>query len=92
MTVTVKLFGEFRAAAGADRLELDLPEGATCGEALRILAEREPALGRLLFVRDELRDHLHVFVNGRNAAHLGGLATPLAAGDALTFFPPLSGG
>ncbi|HNR24678.1 MAG TPA: MoaD/ThiS family protein [Candidatus Bipolaricaulis anaerobius] len=92
MKVTVKLFGEFRAAAGADQIELDLPRGATCGEALRTLAEREPSLGELLFAGDALHDHLHVFVNGRNVVHDQGLATPLSPGDVVTFFPPLSGG
>lgn len=92
MKVTVKLFGEFRVAVGADRLEVELPEGATCGEALRVLVEREPALGPLVFLGDAVRDHLQVFVNGRNVAHREGLATPLAPGDALTFFPLLSGG
>jgi molybdopterin synthase sulfur carrier subunit len=90
--ISVKLFGEFRAVVGADRLDLDLPEGTTCGEALRILAEREPVLGPLLFKEGRLREHLHVFVNGRNVAHLRGEATRLASGDAMTFFPPISGG
>lgn len=92
MRVTVKLFGEFRAALGRDEVPLDLPAGATAGEALRALAARHPALDPLLFSQGELRDHLHVFVNGRNVAHLQGLATPLAPGDVLTFFSPLSGG
>ncbi|MEW6217161.1 MAG: MoaD/ThiS family protein [Candidatus Bipolaricaulota bacterium] len=85
MRVTVKLFGEFRAASGVERLELDLP-------ALQSLADQKTVLRDLLFVGEALRDHLHVFVNGRNVAHLQGLATPLALGDTLTFFPPISGG
>ncbi len=88
----MKLFGEFRTVRGVDRLELDLPPGTTCGEALRTMAEREPMLGRLLFVGEALRDHLHVFVNGRNVAHLHGEATLLSPDDTLTFFPPISGG
>jgi len=88
----VKLFGEFRLAVGQERLELELPEGATCGDALRAVAEREPALGKRMFDARGLRDHLHVFVNGRNVAHQGGLATVLDHGDTLTFFPPVSGG
>ncbi len=92
MRVTVKLFGEFRAASGVERLELDLPEGTDCGKALQRLADQKTVLRDLLFVGEVLRDHLHVFVNGRNVAHLQGLATPLALGDTLTFFPPISGG
>jgi len=90
--ITVKLFGEFRAALGIERLDLDLRDRASCDEALRCLAEQKPALRDLLFAGETLRDHLHVFVNGRNVAHLQGMATPLSPGDALTFFPPISGG
>lgn len=90
--ITVKLFGEFRAALGAERIELDLPEGADCNAALRSLADKEPVLRDLLFAGETLHDHLHVFVNGQNVAHLQGLATALSPGDALTFFPPISGG
>lgn len=92
MRITIKLFGEFRAALGIERLGLDLRDGASCNEALRCLADQEPALRDLLFAGETLRDHLHVFANGRNVAHLQGMATPLSPGDTLTFFPPISGG
>lgn len=92
MKIVVKLFGEFRAALGQDRMDLDLPDAATCGHALRGLVAREPRLADLLFEGGELRDYLHVFLNGRNVAHLRGLETPLSAGDTLTFFPPIGGG
>lgn len=91
--VTVKLFGEFREAAGRDRVELKLPPNATCEEALRRLSELEPKVGELLFDEaGKLRDHLHVFLNGRNVSTLGGLAVRLSDGDSLAFFPPIGGG
>jgi molybdopterin synthase sulfur carrier subunit len=92
VTIVVKLFGEFRAAVGHDRVDLELAERSTCGQALREIAMRNGALRDLLFEREEFRDHLQVFLNGRNVAHLQGLETPLSAGDVLTFFPPISGG
>ncbi|MBC7220568.1 MoaD/ThiS family protein [Candidatus Bipolaricaulota bacterium] len=92
MKVTVKLFGEFRAALGVEGLELDLPTGVTCRDALARLADDHPPLRDLLFADGEIRDHLHVFVNGRNVLHGQGLAMPLSPGDTLTFFPPISGG
>lgn len=92
MKVTVKLFGEFRAALGVESLPLDLPRAMTCREALVRLAEDHPQLGDLLFAGGKIRDHLHVFVNGRNVVHGQGLGTPLSPGDTLTFFPPISGG
>jgi molybdopterin synthase sulfur carrier subunit len=92
MKIAVKLFGEFRSAVGRDRVDLELAEGSTCGQALRELAMRSGSLRDLLFEREEFRDHLQVFLNGRNVAHLQGLETSLSAGDVLTFFPPISGG
>lgn len=93
MKVTVKLFGEFREAAGKDRVQLELPPSTTCGQALRRLAELEPKVGELLFKPDGgIRDHLHVFLNGRNVATLRGLDTELSEGDTISFFPPIGGG
>lgn len=92
MRVVVKLFGEFREAAGGGLVELELPPGTTCELALQRLAVDKPKLRRLLFHEGVLRDHLHVFVNGRNVHALRGLATPLSEGDALAFFPPVGGG
>ena len=93
MQITVKLFGEFREAAGKDRVELEVSSGATCGQALRELARREPEVGALFFTGEgHLRDHLHVFINGRNVASLNGLETPLSEGDVVSFLPPIGGG
>jgi len=92
MRVTVRLFGEFREAAGKGEILLDLPLEATCNDALRELARIEPRLGEMLFAPGGLRDYLHVFVNGENVNHREGLRTKLSDGDVLTFFTPISGG
>ncbi len=92
MKVQVKLFGEFREAAGTDVVSLDLPAGADCLSALKTLAQRYPKLAALLFSGGSLKDHLHVFLNGQNVNNLEGLGTKLAEGDVLTFFLPISGG
>ena len=39
-----------------------------------------------------LRRHLNVFVNSDNTRDLEGLDTPIAAGDAVTILPAVSGG
>lgn len=92
MRVQVKLFGEFREAAGRDTLTLDLPDGADCLHALKALSREYPRLGSLIFSGENLKDHLHVFLNGQNVNNLQGLATRLSEGDVLTFFLPISGG
>ena len=48
MKVRVLLFAGARARAGCDRLELELPAGATVAQARQALAARCPALGGLL--------------------------------------------
>ena len=92
MKVKIRLFGEFREAAGKETVELELPVGADCEAALRELVRREPKLSDLLFSEGGLRDHLHVFLNGENVNHREGLKTKLSEGDVLTFFTPISGG
>jgi molybdopterin converting factor subunit 1 len=81
MKVRVRLFAALRETAGRDDLDLDLPEGATAGQAWERLLERHPALA-------PLRGSLAASVNRRYA----GFDTPLAEGDELVFIPPVSGG
>ncbi len=92
MQVLVKLFGEFREAAGREKQPLELADGATVAKALEELGTHIPQLHDLMFEQGRLRDHLHVFVNGRNVATAGGLEAELSDGDTLTFFPPVGGG
>ncbi len=47
MKVSVRLFAILRERAGSDRVELELPAGATVADALEALAQ-VPALGGVL--------------------------------------------
>ncbi|MBS1893299.1 MAG: molybdenum cofactor biosynthesis protein MoaE [Actinobacteria bacterium] len=82
MTVTVRLFAILRERAGRDSVEIELPEGATVGDAFARLADA-PGLC-------ELVEHLPVrmAVNREYA----GEGTRIAAGDELALIPPISGG
>lgn len=82
MTVSVRLFAILRERAGSDRVELQLPDGATVADALAALA-RMPALSDVL-----ARLPVQLAVN-RDYASAG---TLLAADDELALIPPLSGG
>jgi MoaE-MoaD fusion protein len=80
VTVNVRLFAGLRERAGTDRLELDLPDGATVGELLEALASTPVgALGPRQCV---------VAIN-REYADAG---QPIAAGDEVALVPPVSGG
>jgi molybdopterin synthase catalytic subunit/molybdopterin converting factor small subunit len=82
MTVSVRLFSLLRERAGRDRLQLQLPDGATVADALAALRE-DPALGELL-----ARLPVQLAVNRDYAQP----HTRLAAEDELALIPPLSGG
>ena len=77
----VLLFARARDLAGTDRLDVELPAGATVGELRRHLADHYPAIAGLLArsalaVRDEF----------------AGDDVMLAADDEVALLPPVSGG
>jgi len=81
MRVRVRLFGSLREAVGRDRLEMDLPDGATAEDAWRRLVAECPVLAAR-------RRSLSAAVNRRYLP----FDSPLAAGDEVVFIPPVSGG
>ena len=82
MRISVRLFAILRERAGRSALELDLPDGATVGDALECLRE-EPGLDEPL-----RRIQVGVAVNREYAS----AADELSAGDELALVPPVSGG
>jgi MoaE-MoaD fusion protein len=82
MRVTVLLFAMLRQRAGTPSLELDLPDGATAGDALTALGRRE-GLGEVVE-----RLPVRVAVNREYVPE----STALATGDELAVIPPVSGG
>lgn len=82
MTLTVKLFAMLRERAGVDRLDLDIAEGTTVADALRVLARSEELDGALNGLSA-------VIAVNREYANPG---RTLWSGDELALIPPLSGG
>jgi molybdopterin synthase catalytic subunit len=81
MKVNVRLFARYREEAGRDRIEVDLPEGGTVEAAWQAVAARYPALG-------PYRPHTLFAV----AEDYVTPDRPLAAGEEVCVFPPVSGG
>jgi molybdopterin synthase catalytic subunit len=79
----VRLFAVLRERAGSDTVEVEVPAGATVGEALRGLAEQQPALAPALAALTPV-----MAVNREYAD----AETVLAEGDELALIPPVSGG
>lgn len=88
------LYATFRLLAGIKTFNFDLPEGATIREAIQaVVAERPVLRPHWLDESGSLHAHVHVIVNGQDMQNLpDGIATRLAAGDVLDFFPPVGGG
>lgn len=78
----MRLFAVLRERAGRDRVELELPPGATVADALAALAELPELAGVLAKLPVQLA------VNRDYACE----RTRLRAGDELALIPPLSGG
>jgi len=76
MHVRVRLFAMLRERAGADEIDLELPDGARVGDAL---AQMEHLTGGLRVVMAVNQDYAEP-------------SAPLHAGDELALIPPVSGG
>ncbi len=76
MTVTVRLFAMLRERAGADEIELDLPDGARVADAIARLGDVAQGLPLVMAVNREYAPEDQV----------------LDAGDELALIPPVSGG
>jgi MoaE-MoaD fusion protein len=80
MTVSVRLFAGLRERAGTDRLDVELPDGATVAELLDALADTPVG---------PIGPRQCVVAINREYADAG---QPIAAGDEVALVPPVSGG
>jgi len=93
MAVTFLIPGALREfTAGKNRVESDA-RPATVGEALDALWALHPGVrDRVLTERDEVRQHVNVFVGKESIRFTGGLATPVPDGAEIWIVPAVSGG
>lgn len=81
MLINVKLFAVAKQVAGADRVELAVPAGATVADVRAALLARLPELERV-------QKHLLFAVGADYAAD----TTVVRPGDEVACIPPVSGG
>jgi molybdopterin synthase catalytic subunit len=81
MHIRVKLFAVLRESAGTGDVVLDIPAGATAGQALDVLVTQFPAIAAF-------REGLAVAVNMSYVPR----DHRLSDGDELALIPPVSGG
>lgn len=91
MRVKVRSFGPFIKALGHENT-LELPEGATIGALLAVLAQRAGELKGHLLGYDERAPSMAVLLNGLNIKLIEGSRTLLKDGDTVSLLPPAAGG
>ncbi len=91
MAITVRLFANFREAAGEKQAQV---EGAKDVASLldELVSKFGDPLSEQLYSPGarELRNTVNILVNGVSARQ--GVETPLKDGDEVAIFPPVSGG
>ena len=96
MEVTVSLYGPFSDSLAQSTVTVELPAGAAVDDLVEALVADYPSLeDELLEDRDgpaRLRETVQVTVNRTHVAHLHGQDTPVADGDEVRIFPPVTGG
>ncbi len=90
----VNFYATLRQIVGGKTVEVPPPApSATVLAALECVTRDRPELASELWrAPGMLKEHIHVFVNGREISFLKGLETPVADGDTLDVFPPVGGG
>lgn len=88
-----KVFATFREICGGKTVRIPYEEHEPIGQLLDKLIDRFPQMGEELFTENKaIRQHVHVFINGRNVIFLDGLKTTVKPEDELALFPPVAGG
>ena len=92
--MNVNFYATLRRIVGAKKVEFALPAGATLQQLLDEMLRVYPDLrSELLDANGNLYQHVHIFLNGRDAPFLEqGMDTPLAPDDVLGVFPAVGGG
>lgn len=90
----VNFYATLRSIVGAKSVEFDLPAGSSLQTLLAEMLWLYPLLRpELLDADGNLFQHVHFFVNGRDASFLEqGMDTPVSPDDTLGLFPAVGGG
>jgi len=89
----VKVFANFREICQGKTVDVPYHENDRVIDILETLIKMYPALEDEVFTPErELKQFVHVFLNGRNIIHENGLLTHVREDDQFALFPPVAGG
>jgi molybdopterin synthase sulfur carrier subunit len=90
----VNFYATLRPIVGARTVDLALDDGLTIRQLIDVIVTRWPALHQqLLDEQGVLFQHVHIFINGRDAPYRdGGLDAAISQRDTVDVFPAVAGG
>jgi sulfur-carrier protein len=90
--MVVRFFASIRNITGVKEVEW-AETAPTLGDLLRLLSDRYgPEFRRWVLEGEGLGGSVMIVVNGTDARHQAGLATPLAPTDVISLLPIMAGG
>jgi molybdopterin synthase sulfur carrier subunit len=90
--MVIRFFASIRSITGVKELEWSEPTPSV-GDLLHLLSDRfGPEFRRWVLEGEGLGGSVMVVVNGTDARHQAGLATPLAPTDVISLLPIMAGG
>jgi molybdopterin synthase sulfur carrier subunit len=90
----INFYATLRQIVGQKTIELELPGQPTVWDVVELVIQRYPPLqAQLLDENGDLYQHVHVFIDGRDAPYLeNGLETVLRGSEKIDIFPAVGGG
>lgn len=89
----IRVFGTLRQFAGAKAVEVEVEPGDTVESLLGKVMTQYPVLREKVFDEEgDLRNSIHVLVNGRSTRYLDGLESRVEKDDRIALFTAVGGG
>lgn len=89
----VRVYATLRPIVGGPKADLETDIGGTFRQMLDEMLARWPDLSRELLDKEgQLRNNIHIFLNGRDVRYLDGLDMQIPENADVCIFPPVGGG
>lgn len=90
----INFYATLRPIVGQKTVDFTLPEGTTVRQMVELVVTRYPPMRKeLLDEEGDLYQHVHVFINGRDAPYLeNGMQTVVQPDVKVDIFPAVGGG